>query len=1616
MKRALLVLSVACGVFLSAASALVAQDVDPPVIAITEGGVPLADGALFNRSATPEIQVTDASPTTVDTLLDGTAFVSGTMVSGEGSHTLSVTATDDQSNSASATVTFEIDTVAPVFVSILPVSGTLTSAAEVTLQGQVTGASAVTVDGQAVTLVGEDFTAGPFSLSEGERTWTLVASDAAGNSTQTTHRVVRDSTPPTISIDQPLAGTVRKASPVDVVGTASDPHLQSVAVNGTTAGLTGSTFLSANVPLGEGSTQIVAEATDAAGNVAQATRTVVLDTQPPALAITDPAAGTVVPDGTITVSGTAADPHLDRVEVDGVAAQLTGEAWTGSASLTEGGNTIEVRAYDRLGWSTAATVSVVRDSQAPAIQIDDPADGAYLQGDTVDVSGTVGNEAGLTVTVNGVAATVDQTPDPATFSATGVPLVEGENRLIARVTDSVGNQGAHTLLVYRDTIAPAFVGVDPGDGALAIPPGTVFEVTFSEDLGTLGAGAWSLETAAGQTIPAAGTVSGPVLFVEPQSDLPSATGLRLVLTAGIVDRAGNALDTPPTLTFTTLDVEAPAAPVLSAQPPAYLCASSVALGGTSEPDAVVRVSGGASEAQTRAAADGSFALSVELVPGRLNHLELTATDQDGNSSPPVAVDVVQDCTAPTVTGATLENGTIEVAFSEAVSSATVTQAGAVTVSTGSASLAGTVTVSPDGLGAVFTPDQAFPAEPVRLDVARTVEDLAGNPLAFPYSEIFGGSVTTSFVAGRVLDAGTGRPLAGATAVIDSTDGVVQPDPQPTATTGGDGQFRIPVAAGTHGLIVARAGYTPVLRFVSSATGQGGDAFDPRLTPAVPPQTVGTAGGSFVGEVAGSEGLTLDVPSAALATDAAVAVTPLEEQALPALLPYGWSPRGAAWVDLGGEALSSAATLDLPVDAPDGTQLAFARLDLSTLQWHVEAVETVAGGAISGPVTEETGYVAVEADSGSMAPPAAVAGTVLGSSSAPTGTEIAAAAISFDPTVVLPSQRSEATVDYTLASGVTEVPSGLSLTLSVQEELTLLDGTSRSEPAYEADLVLYHGSDGAPRSRFGLRPSVVAQSVPIEVGAENVVVRPYAGQTVQGNVLGPSGGTVSTPEGDRVDLPAGAVSEPTAVLLERVAEADLPVGVPDGTEYLGALALDLSGRTLASAASLTLELGAAPTAGEEGLLLEVIDPGSGRVFRPVAQLAATASGWTTAAIDPLDLPWPGVRDEATYVFARLTLPVGYLRGTVFDVGGVPLAGAVVSATTSASLNGVVPWLQVSSDDGSYVLPTPVDVQTVRAVNPATGDVGVAAPSIAAADDRVDQDLFLQITGPEVVSVNPADGAVDVTPGIEPTVTFSEAVDPATAASGVLLYDGADLVPATVEVQGALVRLRPQATLRPGVAHEVRVNTEIKDLQGNRLANAVISTFTTLEVDIQRPARPAPGAPVRAGCQRHGTGARRRGRGARGQPGVRREPLPPDLDAVGDGGAGRRLRPPGGGDAHRPPAPPRGRHRPERSGDRAHPVPFGRRPRRPHHRSGRGGDLHHGRRHHRDDRSGHLRPADHRAGRPAAGGELDGAPSVRLQRFDRLRPRLRRRRGAQAGPDRHAAARRSDRRRRAVPALA
>ncbi|HEX6904369.1 MAG TPA: Ig-like domain-containing protein [Thermoanaerobaculia bacterium] len=1388
LSAVLAVLAIPVGVALWAQGP---PDTDPPVIQILESGSALVDGRLFNRAANPVVQVTDASAVTVDATLDGAAFTSGSAVAGEGTHLLSVSATDAAGNTASLVVGFGIDTAPPVFGSVQPADQAVVAAAQATLQGQVTGAVSVTVDGQAATLVGEDFTAGPYTLAEGLKTWTIVATDAAGNTAQRTHRITRDSQAPTVAISQPTAGIVLKDASVDVVGSASDPRLTGVTVNGIATTRTGTSWVAKQVPLTEGTNTLTARAEDQAGNAAEAARTVVRDSQAPSLAVTDPAPGTVVPGASITLRGTASDPHLDRVEIGGVRAQLANGSWSLLVGLKEGVNDFTVKAFDKVSNAAEATVSVTRDSEAPAVRITQPVDGAHLKTQTVTVSGTVEQEAGITVTVNGVAATVAA----GAFTAEGVALVEGQNTLIARVKDSLGNQGTHTRIVTRDTVAPNLESADPASGALALPAGSVFRLTFSEEIADPAAGSWRLETGAGQAIAATAQRYGDVLIVRPSVPLPSSSQVRLVLTAALTDLAGNAL-APQTLTFLTVDTTAPAAPAFSPAPAGTVCAPSLTLTGTAEAGAVVRIEGGAAAAETRAGEAGAFSVAVQLTPGGLNRLRATATDSGGNVSPATTVEVVQDCGAPRVVSAERQGDLFRIVFSEKVRASSLS--GAVTLAGPSGPVAGSVSLAADGVTATFDPAGALPAGALRLEVSTAVLDTAGNPMAFPWSQVFGAQGGSGFLLGTVIDNATGRPLAGARVLVWATNGTTLPEPRPEQVTGADGRFRLPVPAGTHDLTIARPGYTPSFRIVTTGAGQGTDVFDPRLTPAAK-AAVGALGGTI-----------------------SAAVTPLDEQGLPFLLPYGWSPRGAVWLDLDGAALPAESTLNLPVDAPNGSSLTLVYLDLASLQWRVAGSDQVADGRVEIALpagTTDGAWAAVQADAGALAPPAPVNGAALSAAARPAGDEPTGATLTFNPEVVLPSQSSLATAVYTLSE---DAASGLPLTLLIEEELTLLDNSVRRQTPYQADVILYHAPDGTPRSRFRLSPSEAAQELPLKLGAEDVTLRTYGGEAVAGNVVGPEGGTVTGDQGDRIDLPAGAVTGPTAIVLTRKTAADLGVALPSGVELAGVVDVDLGGGRLLVPAALSLALSPAPAAGEKGLLLHVIELESGRAFRAVAALQATANGWTTAAIDPLDLAWPGVRDEGLYAFVRLTAAFGYLRGTVSDVGGAPLAGAIIRSPSAG-------WVQISNADGTYVLPAPVAaVVAATAENRLTGNLGTGSAEIAAADARVDLDLVLQPVGPRVVQTTPADEAVDVPQGIEPTVRFSEPVDPASVEGAIQLLSEGQPVTVDLEVQGTLVRVKPRSTLLPAAAHELRITSGVKDLQGISLEAPVAVQFTTLRV--------------------------------------------------------------------------------------------------------------------------------------------------------------------------------------------
>jgi RHS repeat-associated protein len=298
---------------------------------------------------------------------------------------------------------------------------------------------------------------------------TLLSSNTIGvvvngpvNSYVTLRFTASDTTRPVLTITSPLPGAVTNLTTITVSGTLQDQTPTAVTVNGTTATVTNNTSYSAAVPLAtEGSNLLTVTAIDGTGRRTDSTRTVIRDTQTPALSVTAPADGAVTQNATVTVSGTVTDATAVSANVNGIPLTVTGGSFTGSVSLAIGANVLTTSAADAAGNTATDVRTVTRDTMPPMLTISSPADGATTSAASITVSGSVSDITTVTVTVNGTAFPVTN----GTFSGS-VPLNDGENSIAIVAVDAAGNTTTVTRAVTRALAIPP----DPATVATPIDP------------------------------------------------------------------------------------------------------------------------------------------------------------------------------------------------------------------------------------------------------------------------------------------------------------------------------------------------------------------------------------------------------------------------------------------------------------------------------------------------------------------------------------------------------------------------------------------------------------------------------------------------------------------------------------------------------------------------------------------------------------------------------------------------------------------------------------------------------------------------------------------------------------------------------------------------------------------------------------------------------------------------------------------------------------------------------------------------------------------------------------------------------------------------------------------
>jgi len=341
------------------------------------------------------------------------------------------------------------DVNAPVILSMSPADGSSTkdAAARITVSYVDPQISAGIVDA-TIAVDGTDFSffgtfnettlvwSLPFSFSEGTHTVTVQIFDGAGFSANTIWRFTVDTTAPSLSVMSPDYALTRIAT-TTVSGTTEVGA--TVTVNGATTGVNATTgVFSRTILLGEGPNTITVVARDPAGNTAQVTRSVRLDTTPPVLTVTAPTAGSRVLTNVVHVAGaTEADA---AVTVDGNSAPVaSGGDFSVDIVLPDGSHTITVVATDPAGNQAQLTrtidVGAAPDTTAPVVTVTSPSDGASVDQASVVVSGTV-DDVSSTVRENGV----DVHPVADGSWSVTIALVAGSNTITVTATDAAGNQ------------------------------------------------------------------------------------------------------------------------------------------------------------------------------------------------------------------------------------------------------------------------------------------------------------------------------------------------------------------------------------------------------------------------------------------------------------------------------------------------------------------------------------------------------------------------------------------------------------------------------------------------------------------------------------------------------------------------------------------------------------------------------------------------------------------------------------------------------------------------------------------------------------------------------------------------------------------------------------------------------------------------------------------------------------------------------------------------------------------------------------------------------------------------------------------------------------------------
>jgi hypothetical protein len=406
-----------------------------------------------------------------------------------GKNVVSITARDKYGLTTTKTATIQfVPPTAALSIGLYP---SLTSQPSLVLSGTADAGAYVYVGNAASGVSGQaavtDSGAWSYTLTltEGSNRITVTASHGGASTAFKNIAVTLDTQVPLLAVSALPDGSATATQVQNISGTASDPNLASVTVNGDVVSVNSNGSFSSAVSLIKGANTIIVRAGDSAGNQSISTRTIKFNPDIPRITVKSPDDGSYTNTQELTVSGTV--DSAVSMTVNGSVANLVpnpngGLDWSAIVRLVPDSNTLIIAATNEVGTVGMDKRTITYYADKPVITINDPSRDIALNKSSLTIKGAVSDKVGI----KGVKATLSV---DGRQSDKDVTLVGGEFSLFADFT----GEGTYTVTVTATNLANSIsqaqrsVVYDSTPPALTIDP---VQVPYPTALaGTVEAGA-----------------------------------------------------------------------------------------------------------------------------------------------------------------------------------------------------------------------------------------------------------------------------------------------------------------------------------------------------------------------------------------------------------------------------------------------------------------------------------------------------------------------------------------------------------------------------------------------------------------------------------------------------------------------------------------------------------------------------------------------------------------------------------------------------------------------------------------------------------------------------------------------------------------------------------------------------------------------------------------------------------------------------------------------------------------------------------------------------------------------------------------------------------------------